>query len=140
MAKCAECGFLAILNEETGELQETQWLIRQDGVLASPLCFMRVYDLWAESNTPRGNYDFTSRTSSLIVATLQKERECNQFVKWQQGFSPKEHREMIDREKQDKLEAEIRASNKRWHIAEIIMIIILTGLFTLLGAFIGRGG
>ena len=38
---------------------------------------------------------------------LQSERKCQSFTPWQLGFSPKEHREMMDRK-------EIRDQNHRW--------------------------
>jgi hypothetical protein len=38
---------------------------------------------------------------------LKRERECDQFAKWQQGYSPKEHQQM-------RLLAEIELRNQAW--------------------------
>ena len=52
--------------------------------------------------------------------------------KYHQGFTPKEHREMIDRERQ-------RREDFRRHIIEVVVLIVGAGLFTLLGAWIASG-
>jgi hypothetical protein len=40
----------------------------------------------------------------VIIGVINKERNCKQWVKWQPESSPKEHREMIDRERQRKID------------------------------------
>jgi len=43
---------------------------------------------------------------------------------------------MIDRERRDIFENEIRRNDRKWHWIELIAIIVGTGFFTLLGAWI----
>ena len=89
-----------------------------------PLCFAQVCDLTAE---------FTKADklgSPNLVAldfVIHEEKECKAFTKWQQGFTPKEHREMIDRQWE-----------RKWRIITGIILVILAGLFTLLGAYIAN--
>jgi hypothetical protein len=47
---------------------------------------------------------------------------------------------MLDRELMMEMDEERRKKDRKWRIVEIILIVVLSGLFTLLGAFIGRGG
>jgi hypothetical protein len=80
--------------------------------------------------------DFSLRRDDVakeVSGEIQQDRKCRFFTKWRQGFTPKEHREMLDRELRIKEE-------RRWRIAEIILILVLSGLFTLLGAAISKGG
>lgn len=142
MAKCSECGFLANTKKDTRKLEEVEKVLRDTGdyirseyynIYGYPICFMQKYDIEAEA----GEH---SLNSEVILGVLQKERDCKAFTEWHQGSAPKEHQEMIDRERRDKFEADIRKNDKRWHIAEIILIVVLSGFFTLLGAFISQGG
>lgn len=139
MVKCSECGFLSLRNVTTRELEEVEKEYRESsnpeyssaGYLADrhdnlPVCFAQACDLIAE-------YAFGD-----MAKTMQKERECNSYTKWQQGFSPKEHREMQDRQLMIELEEKRRNNDRKWHWIELIAIILGTGLFTLLGAWIAR--
>lgn len=143
MAKCSECGFLAVRNTKTRELVETEQNIRDTGEIEIvfddttrrfheigsgypmyelPLCFVGACDLRPEFGE--------NHKAIEIKSAISGERKCNSFIKWQQGFTPKEHREMIDREKQ-----------RKWHVIELTLIItgnifagflgaLLTYLFT----------
>lgn len=140
MVKCAECGFLAIRNVESRELEEAEKDIREHGcctVLIGqiqghpqlrhtglPLCFAGRYDLWDESKKETVKGDRNTRGARTVI---HKQRRCEGFTKWQLGFTPKEHREMIDRQWE-----------RKWRIITGIIFIILAGLFTLLGAFIAN--
>jgi hypothetical protein len=134
MAKCSECGFLALRNTETRELDEAEEAFRRDGKVIEvtrayaskvwdkssflheqvlshniheelPLCFAGEVDLrqgfkvldtkYKSINTPRVN-------EATVQEIVVKERECKAFTKWQQGFTPKEHKEMIDKEQERK--------------------------------------
>jgi len=150
MVRCSECGFLAARNIDTRNLDEVEEEFRRNGnppteIIAGkeigyyrhkryPICFVQKHNLLDSFKRISGE------ESTRFLTVIGEERQCELFIDWHQGYTPKEHQEMIDRERRDKFEADIRNSNKRWHIAEIILIIFLTGLFTLLGAFISRGG
>ena len=141
MAKCAECGFLASRNKQTRILQETEPEARNKGFInelhQAPICLMNMYDLWEEMNTPYGN-DYMGGYEK-IVSALQTERDCKQFTEWHKGFTPKEHREMINSEQQQKhleeRENQQRISDKRWHLWEIVAIAVATISAGVVGAF-----
>ena len=117
--KCIECGYLAVRKGDTRQLEEVQRDFSDKVVEAfmdvgtpghgyheitrlydAPICFAREINLQSEyrietiTDTNRG---ITSGGNN-INKVLTNERECDKFTKWQQGFTPKEHREMIDRE------------------------------------------
>ena len=75
-----------------------------------------------------------------VLSVIGRDRNCISFTKWQQGASPKEHREMIDREKLLEFQENRRRNDRKWHWIELIAIVIGTGLFTLLGAWIATSG
>lgn len=97
MAKCSECGFLAIQNLHDRRLIEAEATYRESGELIliqpdvridrHPVCLMRACNLRREAN------DSDSPKSFLPV--IQGERDCRQFTEWQQGMSPQEHRDML---------------------------------------------
>ncbi len=89
-----------------------------------PLCFMASCNLKDEFKKTAGK-DSPDYTSVHFV--IHEDRECKAFTKWQQGFAPKEHREMIDRQWE-----------RKWRIIMGIIFIVLAGLFTLLGAYIAN--
>ncbi len=94
--KCEECGFLCI--REGGHLMEADAEYRKivtGGGLesrAAPLCFARAFPLAQE-------YEEALRVKKYPVwalgEVLRKERPCLSFTPWHQGFTPKEHREML---------------------------------------------
>src|SRR5208283_6219495 len=119
MAKCSECGFLAARNLYTRQLEEVEKEYRDNGasptkpfpdgvemmsisgirnVYGLPVCFARAFPLDQEIMASASSKD------NGILTVINQERQCPSFVKWQQGFTPKEHQEMLDR--QWKLEQE----------------------------------
>ena len=85
------------------------------------------------------NRDHTSEKEKIKAVTKGgKGTGCTIFrtLDGIQGFTPKEHREMMDREIQDKFVAEMRKNDRTWHWIEIIIILAFTACFTLLGAYI----
>ena len=106
--KCANCGFLAVRKIETRELVDAEDETRDNGHLAvTPhghrpiydgrlICFVQAFPLIKETGPNPG--------APERKTVAQKERRCERFVEWRQGFTPKEHQEMIDRERQQKRE------------------------------------
>jgi hypothetical protein len=52
---------------------------------------------------------------------FDRERKCGEFADWQQGFTPKEHRELIDRQKLlerednwQKFQAQMAEDDRKW--------------------------
>ena len=113
MVKCAECGFIAARNLYTRQLEEVEKEYRDTGasptkpfpdgiemmsingirnVYGLPICFARAFPMEEEIVTSASSKD------NGIITVINRERQCPYFVKWQQGFTPKEHREMLDRQ------------------------------------------
>lgn len=139
MVKCSDCGFLTVRNVTTRGLEEAGDDFREKASIPTidpqggrphaqheqrPLCFARCHNLGDEIS--KGIVAGTDEVRS-VKQVIHNERECGEFVKWQQGFTPKEHREMIDRQ-----------SDRKWRIITGIIFIVLAGLFTLLGAYIAK--
>ncbi len=123
VVKCVDCGFLAVRHRESRELCSAELDYREHGRIPNlqpssgtgyqmyeeaPLCFQRIVAFrTSECSSPEAR-----------VAVLQEERgDCEGFTVWQQGFTPKEHREMLDRmwmaEREDSRDAVLRASEDR---------------------------
>ena len=111
-----------------------------------PVCFARICNFWdlcTEASTEdksTTSEDFLLSENALLTV-INTERQCESFTKWQQGFTPKEHQEMIDREARLKWQAEREEADKKWRAKQewrlVIMGGIIAGIFTLLGAGIG---
>ena len=139
--RCVECGFLAVRHQYTRGLDEVDADARKTWTWAStiyegykgariygglPICFRMAHPLGEEANSRGGQPD-------VCVKTIEAPRECEDFDEWQQGFTPKEHQEVINAKELRALEATARkSSNTR--------VVVLAGIFTLLGAFIGVAG
>ena len=117
MVKCNDCGFLSLRNRYTGQLEEANEQYRTSGKPSDlrrpgvthakspleffdwphepePICFARAFRLDDEvQRDQQGN-----RTAESILEVVGTDRTCAEFCKSHQGFTPKEHREMIDRE------------------------------------------
>lgn len=107
MVKCADCGFLAVrLTAHKHEIVEAEPGLRERGIIVPkdyhvvPLCFVREYNLAKEIGDP-------SQGPKKILEIMQRDRECKAFTEWHQGFSPKEHAEML-------LHEELRKSEREW--------------------------
>lgn len=148
MVKCAECGFLAARNITTRELEEAEETFREKGITpligqlqgrpmarheSLPLCFARAYNLLDEFKEFAGkdNPDYTS-----VHFVIYEERECEAFTEWQQGFTPREHKDMLDQQKWRAWQEERRRNDRKWNI---IVVMASAGGFSLLGALIARG-
>ena len=156
MVKCVDCGFLSAKNIKTRELEEVEQLFRDTGSPVwigtkedpsgapvherMPLCSMRAYDLVSEMEQAQAHPINRAINAKEVQSIIQGERKCVNFRKWLQGVSPKEHRDMRDREWMLKREDERRKDDRKWHWIELVAIIIGTGFFTLLGAWIAMGG
>ena len=130
MVSCAECGYLAVRDKDTRELEEVErsetggvgFLFLQatvDGEISDyrrkheyPICFMRKRNLGDEYGE-LAKLD-TPEIDKRIISIVFKDRECDEFTQWQQGFTPKEHRDMMDRQWKLEYEARRDAEDKKW--------------------------
>jgi hypothetical protein len=90
--------------------------------------------------------DFPIENAGVPVAA--EERKCAEFCEWRQGFSPKEHREMVDREELRRWQADREDADRLWRerqdekrddrqAALLWQLAGVAGLFTLIGASAG---
>ena len=147
MVKCSECGYLSIRNKNNDNLDEADIEFREKGIVPTlfdnigrnphhihkeiPLC-LEHKSLGSAIN----NLKNPSNPFEEIKLAIQEERDCKEFTKWQQGFTPKEHREMMDRKTMLELEEKRRQNDRKWHWIELAILVVGAGLFTLLGAWI----
>ena len=153
MVKCIDCGYLTVRHTFERNLVEAEgtirfgenWPVQQKTNIClyerRPLCFVMARRIGNKD----GDYsalEFKDVINELI--------ECEYFTRWQQGFTPKEHREILDRQQllqwQDKREEKDRQfreresnSNKRYRIIELVFVVI-TIVVVLAVAFIEREG
>jgi hypothetical protein len=150
MANCADCGFITLRDEKTRGFIEVEDIYRKTGAFSRnglfgiyPLCFKDIYCIPNEVETARKKVgdevkddgvggQILPQYAKYIKEVLDTSRDCNHFRKWQQGYSPKEHQGMIDREHE-----------RRWHIIEVTLILVV-GLIAsigsaLVGAWIANG-
>ena len=66
------------------------------------ICFVRVIQ-----------FPIQPRNEELLDL-LQRERECAEFTPWYQGFTPKEHEEMLDRQRLREWQAKREDEDRRW--------------------------
>ena len=133
MVRCIDCGYLAARNTDTRQLEEVEricgdtvhevyiqsdWMERQSSEFRrkydSPICFARQIDLWLEYKRASPAVTGGTALSDLrIVTVLRQKRGCTAFTDYQQGFTSKEHREMMDR----------KAMHK-WHMIELAILLL----------------
>lgn len=157
MVKCSECGFLTLREAFTGQLDEVDADFRKTGnpprrrsvkqirgiaisaertpYIHIPICFANATNFRNEiGELPKGYAEYTA---ALVLPEIVKERQCSEFMEWQQGFTPKEHREMLDRKEfrdwQSRQEKE-RLKERRW---DALLLVLVAGGFTILGAVLG---
>lgn len=98
--KCAECGYLAVRHRATRQLLDAELQLRADGYLldhdpvtgqvaydSTPICFAQKIDF-------RKGHGSASHQDQLKDA-MQELRDCDGFTEWKQGFTPKDHWEII---------------------------------------------
>ena len=102
---CDKCGFIGVRNIKTRELEEVEDNQRNTGqpILTRinslgdtvprhekiPECIMQAEDF---ATLP------PLSSQPLPLFYMQLARQCQHFIKWQKGLTPKEHKEIIDRQ------------------------------------------
>ncbi len=94
MARCIDCGLLAIADEETGrsriapdQLREKGYLLSADGRAIEAHVFCHRGSDAFPTNLPL-------HSPSELVEKLSAENECTLYRRWIKGKSPQEHEEM----------------------------------------------
>jgi hypothetical protein len=147
MAKCVDCGLVCARNPETRQLEEVPrdyrktgrppgWLVGGHDLwnhreLGTPLCLDRIYDLFSEFEA-----ETVGKDEEKCLRILGKERKCLAFTDWQQGSTPKEHREMMDRERFEKRQTDREEADRKWRSRQDLKLVLIAGFFTILGALL----
>jgi hypothetical protein len=148
--RCNTCGFLAVrLWRETGLYEATQEYrehgMDDDGPGTQPrssLCFMQAarLDLEVQAHNKATFGPDMGIGALSIVAVIQKpDRNCSKWRAWVLGFSPKEHREMMDRERMLKWQRSDTIRNWCFRFAELALVaagIAITAYFVVKAAYI----
>jgi hypothetical protein len=115
MAKCVDCGFLSLRLRKGRALVEAEVDYREKGSRPSegntliyedlPICFVMAFDLASECKSADRND---------LIAVMKKERDCQSSTAWLQGFSPKEHREMLNEKMMREWQANREDADRAW--------------------------
>jgi hypothetical protein len=102
--KCADCGYLAVRHFQTRQLLDAEDTFRTNGTIPQVQLDLRthcwIYDDWPVCFANEISFREASEIgrvsdSETRTRAIHKERNCNSFTPWKQGFTPKEHEEMI---------------------------------------------
>ncbi|GEM_PF-2127383 len=171
MVKCADCGFLAVYRWGLTEIEDASLVLRDNRALypnpqgaiedVLPICFLAEKHLGEALeafddgrklvNQLRNHGQVTDRAYWLVQmdSAIQKEHSCPSFVPYRIGFSPKEHREMLDRqwmlEREERRDRDARewqeresSTNRKWRFWEFVVAVIAL-IVIVIAAFIERG-
>lgn len=103
MAKCSECGYLAIWDSTNTTFYEAEKYFRENGRRQNrvfslnncmPACFIQKDNLEKEWYQDL-SLSTISEPKDRIVAICEKSRNCDGYTPWLQGFHPKEHKQML---------------------------------------------
>jgi hypothetical protein len=149
--KCANCGRLSLRSEGGAIIEADQDFRLHAAPLGGrytatshsellPFCLDGYADLFSEIiASPYYGTDPPTSTQVSILETLHKERACAGYVEWRRGSTPKEHREMLDRQWMHEQEERRRTSDRRWHIGEIVLLTAIAAAYTIYAGVLSRG-
>ena len=94
------------------------------------------------ASVPPSEYNFTFPAAvarRALDGVLRKERPCEDwFIEWHPGFTPQDHRRMLDQRWRDSHDEQRKASDRRWHVAEMVVQIVAAAVIAVSAALIGR--
>ena len=151
MTKCAECGYLAVRIRTDQSLGEASKDFRDRGAVPNrvdekgynqnaihevrPLCFV----IQPYLQDAIGKIDKNKNENEQIKAIMQAENNCTESTRWQQGFTPKEHR-VIDTVL--KWQSNESKENRKWRFREFLIAVValvVVVVASVIGALIERG-
>ena len=114
-----------------------------------PICFSQQINFvqeFSDAGAKRHPVEGEPNPYGVIAAIINAERECTKFTGWQQGFTPKEHREILDRQwmtdREDRRDVDQRKFQERLHREQIVImgfgIILATILAAVIAALITK--
>jgi hypothetical protein len=77
-----------------------------------PRCFVLAFNLAEECKQAGGD--------KPALTVIQNERECDSFMTWQPGFSPKGHREMLFHLEAKKLALQQKENDREWEEKRVV--------------------
>lgn len=116
---CVDCGFLALMNEEF-ELYESPDSFRKTGLFPKPgpnsnsqlsaiICTVRECDIFdGTSDVMAGNLP------KHALRMISEPKKCRKHFPWIQGFTPKEHVQMMHNESIIREMEERRQADMQW--------------------------
>ncbi len=116
MVKCKDCAFLSLKSPNLTELLEADSSFRAEGIAYGilqpanangPVCFRMVLDLRADMIAIP---DVNGKVRALEV--ISRDLECDKFVRWFNGYSPKEIAEKMYNDQQLKIAEERKAADE----------------------------
>ncbi len=115
MARCANCGFLAIIRVSDRE-QVGAGLAYRDRLANPPdRASGNRYSMYEDSPLcAEGVIDFSVVGQASLIHEFQKDRDCDNYRQWVPGLSPKDHRARVDRDLRIKFEAEQLKQDREW--------------------------
>ena len=113
--RCSECGYLAV-RDGSDQFREASIGSREKGHIipgywSLPYCFIAAIRIDKENS--KANDD-----ESRFLNVINTERDCQGFVTWKQGFSPKEHIEMLLLKEQREWQESCRMNDLAWQQAQ----------------------
>lgn len=145
MGICMDCGLLAIRNTDfsLGEVKREssdlhfkvmQWTLQDRQ--AQPICFIGEINLLFAYNEQQDKHESIIE-NSVIVNQVLRQCGCDIFRAYKQGFTPKEHREMMDREWMQKHQDEREDVDKKWRAKQEHYLVKMAGIYAIVA---GIGG
>ena len=144
---------MAVRDRDTRALREAEPGFRETGLL--PTSIGQKYYLYEETLLCfQGIVEFDDKQCGSTIGRQEQmnvERgDCPGFTPWRRGYSPRDHREMLDREEERRWRQErddadrkwrrrIEQDNRRWRLIELAVLGFGIILATIVGAFIERG-
>lgn len=148
MVKCADCGFLSTWDTVDQEHRESTATYRKTGLRDDRdegnaerwegRCLVRFWDLPKLVADERTRLGDGGLTSTARRTTFHEERDCPKFTPWSQGFSPKEHQQMLNNQLLLEWQEKRRRSDLLWHRVELAIVTGAAAAYTIYAASIGR--
>ena len=143
--KCKDCGFMALRGWADRQLKEAGLHFRESGeeerVEGEPLydglpvCFAQKARLDKEILGLGGGNFYIHH----LMRVIGRHRICDGFTEWLQGFTPKEHMELLDRKQWRLWQTKESRMNRNTRIIEIVLLVIgapaMVTLFSYLASF-----
>lgn len=143
--RCADCGFLALREVQTGAILEavyrlrTEWINERELALGrvrherTPCCYRQALDFKAEVKAAMAGQLPEVKQEKVVLPIIQAERECDKFTPWLEDHTPKEHYEMLvndrlqreledrrerERDRDQKFQLDMKSSEQKWQQEE----------------------